>query len=173
MSMEPYQPEPDLVEAAIDFMPRLDIIVDRVIYPECPVYQYIASYTPLRPIHVYALAAHHGVHSLAVQASTYLLQLELHSLSDELTERMGVQYLMRLIRLHAVRSQALKDALLLGPLTHTAAEVDTCSFAQQQQAKRVWAFFCADPKWHFEPSELYNVPALFALHHSLTSHLCS
>lgn len=153
--MESNQPEPDAVEAAIDYMTRLDITVNSVIHTECWLHQYIVLYTPLRPLGVYAMAAHHGIHSLAVQASAYLLDLELSSVSDELTGRMGAQYLMKLIRLHAIRSKALRQALLVPPQAHPIVEVDSCGFAQQQKAKRIWAFFCAESKWHSNTRELF------------------
>lgn len=153
MSMGSYQPKPDVVEAAIDCMPHLGVTVCRLIHPECPLYQYILSYTPLQPVRVYAMAAQHGIHDLAVHASSYLLDLDLESVSDELAKRMGARYLMKLIILRGARAQALKEALFSVPLTQPAAEIDTCNFADQQKAKRVWAFFCADSRWHSDPSE--------------------
>jgi hypothetical protein len=158
MSMEPYRPGPDVVEAAVECMAPLGIIVNRVIYEECPLYQYILTYTPLRPVDVYAMAAHHGIHSLAVRASTYLLNLDLKAVSDELTVRMGPQYFMKLVRLHSTRFEALKAELLIEPLAHSPAQVDNCSFAQLQKAKQVWALFCAEPVWHFSPSRSFIAP---------------
>lgn len=153
MSMGSYQPEPAVVEAAIDRMPHLGITVCRLIHPECPLYQYILSYTPLQPVSVYAMAAHYGIHDLAVYASSYLLDLDPESVSDKLAEWMGARYFIKLISLRVVRGRVLKEALLHGPLAHPATEIDTCSFADQQKAKRVWAFFCANPKWYSDPSE--------------------
>lgn len=168
MSMEPYRPGPDVVEAAVERMTPLGIIVHKVIYDECPLYQYILSYTPLRPVDVYAMAAYHGIHSLAVRASTYLLNLDVEFVSDELIVRMGPQYFMKLVRLHSTRFQALKAELLIEPLAHPPVQVDNCSFAQQQKARQVWALFCAEPAWHFSPRKSFATPLYCHFVKSLT-----
>ncbi|KAF5326739.1 hypothetical protein D9619_004685 [Psilocybe cf. subviscida] len=136
MPLDTYRPGPDTVTAAIDIMPRLGVTVNRVVYPECALYKYILSYTPLRPLEVYALAAHHGVHSLAVYASSYLLNMEILTVPEDASARMGPIYFLKLVRLHMTRFDALKASLLVAPPAHPPAMVDRCTFEQQQQARQ-------------------------------------
>lgn len=157
MPLGAYQPGLDIVAAAIDHMPKLGITVNQVIYPECAMYQHIASYTPLRPLDVYAMAAHHDVHALAVHASSDLVNLDMRAISEDVSVRMGSLYLLKLIRLHAKRSEALKAQLFVALPAHPLARIDTCSFRQHQLAIQIWAQFCADPMWHTRPSTLINL----------------
>ncbi|KAF5326738.1 hypothetical protein D9619_004684 [Psilocybe cf. subviscida] len=162
MSLDAYRPGADTVAAAIDLMPRLGVTVNRVVYPGCALYEYIISYTPLQPLEVYALAAHHDVHLLAVHASAYLLNMEILTVSEDASTRMGALYFLKLIRLHMTRFDALKASLLVAPPAHPPAMVDRCTFGQQQQARQVWALFCSEPLWHTRPSTLIVLlPSLF------------
>ncbi|KAF5326740.1 hypothetical protein D9619_004686 [Psilocybe cf. subviscida] len=137
MSLDAYRPSPDTIATAIDIMPRLGVTVNRVVYPGCALYEYILTYTPIRPLEVYAMAAHHDVHSLAVYASAYLLNMEILSVSEDASTRMGPLYFLKLVRLHMARSDALKASLLVAPPAHPPAMVDRCTFGQQQQARQV------------------------------------
>lgn len=170
ISLDAYRPSPDTVAAAVDRMPGLGITVKQVIYPGCALYRHILSFAPLQPIEVYALAAHHDIHALAVQASSYLLNLDIQAVSEDNSVRMGPLYLLKLIRLHAIRFEALKAELLVALPTHAPARVDTCSFGQQQQTKQIWALFCAEPMWHTRQSTsdiLLSVGSFFADVYSL------
>jgi hypothetical protein len=173
MSLDAYRPSPDTVAAAVDHMPGLGITVKQVIYPGCALYRHILSFAPLQPIDVYALAAHHDIHALAVQASSYLLNLDIQAVSEDTSVRMGPLYLLKLIRLHAIRFEALKAELLVALPTHAPARVDTCSFGQQQQTKQIWALFCAEPMWHTRQIDLAVQAMEGTLHPMLEALTCT
>ncbi|KAF5326741.1 hypothetical protein D9619_004687 [Psilocybe cf. subviscida] len=154
MSLGAYRPSPEIVAASLDRMPSLGISVQQVIYPECAMYRHIVSYAPLQAIDVYTMAAHHGIHALAVHASSYLLHLDMQAIPEDVCVRMGPLYLLKLIRLHAKRFEALKAELFVFLPVHPPAKVDACSFRQQQYTKHIWALFCAEPMWHTRPIDL-------------------
>ncbi|KAF5328173.1 hypothetical protein D9619_013434 [Psilocybe cf. subviscida] len=152
ISPESYEPSADIIISSVDLMPGYAIMPEKVIFPGCVLYDYILGFMPLRPLDVYAMAAHHKIHPLAVHASSYLHSIDTHLIAEDVCIRIGPVYLTKLARLHVQRFTALKDALLLPPEMHPATP--NCTLKQQHDATRVWAHLCADPIWDTKPVDL-------------------
>ncbi|KAK1219037.1 hypothetical protein PQX77_018265 [Marasmius sp. AFHP31] len=85
---------------AIDHLPVYGIQASTYITPTSNLYEYLLSYAPLRPLDIYATAAHHNIIPLAVTVSSHTLSLDLSQLDERLCAKMGSMYLMRLFQLH-------------------------------------------------------------------------
>jgi hypothetical protein len=118
-------------------MPEYGLIPKELIAPEHPLYNLLLAHAPLRPLDIYALAGHHGIEELARPASSHLLGVSLHQVTDALGIRMGTTYLKRLFLLHRYRMDALKNVLLQPPRFHGLT--DLCSFEDQKRLTRAWA----------------------------------
>ena len=132
-----HQPKFDTVARAIDKMASLfGLVVKAVIRLGNEFYNYILTITPLHPLRVYALAAHHRIHSLAVKASAHLLSYPIGAISDEESERMGAIYLRKLFLLQMERKERL-IGLLFSPL-RPHASVPGCGPHEQKTLKGLW-----------------------------------
>ena len=151
LSPAPYSPTFEILSNAVDSMPTYSITPSTHIYPETPLYTLLLSYAPLCPLDVYALAAHHEVHSLAVLTSSHLLSYPLHTITDGQADRMGAVYLKRLMALHIDRLNALKDVLLKPPYPHPPTRV--CGFLSQRKLTREWSLVSANLAWEASPGE--------------------
>jgi len=158
ISLDNYEPNADAIISSIDLMASYGLQPEKIVLEGCALYDYILGFTPLRPLDVYATAGHHNIHPLAVHASSYLLGIDVHLITEELCIRMGPVYLTRLARLHVQRFNALKDALLLPPAMHGATP--DCTLQQQQDATRVWAYLCSDPIWDVKPGQSSSMSSL-------------
>ncbi|TFK73428.1 hypothetical protein BDN72DRAFT_894036 [Pluteus cervinus] len=133
-----------LVEAVCR-MPLYDISPSTHITRNTHLYFALLAYAPLYPLDLYALAGHFKIHDLAVATSSHLLSCSLSSITEEMAERIGTLYLMRLFNLHFTRCTALKDLLLAPPQLHPFTE--ECSFDDQKCLTRAWAFVSAYLAW--------------------------
>lgn len=135
--------------AAVDVMPYYGLLPKRIITPSHPTFSLLLAQAPLYPIDVFALAAHHEIHDLAVTCSSHLLSFSLPSLSDELATRIGAVYLKRLFFLHFGRMDALRRILLPPPHPHPATA--ECDFTEQKKLTRAWALAAAYLAWDARP----------------------
>lgn len=106
-------------------------------------------YAPTRSLDLYALAASHRVHELAVTTSPHLLSLSLPSITDEVAEKIGSFYLKKLFFLHLGRTDALKRLLQSPP--HPHIPTPTCRFEEQKGLTRAWALASAYIAWNAQP----------------------
>ncbi len=60
---------------------------------------------------IYALAASREFEDLAVAASPYTLRMSVNHIAAPLVDRMGLQYLLRLYKLHGNRTSRLRSLL--------------------------------------------------------------
>ncbi|KAF4622486.1 hypothetical protein D9613_009086 [Agrocybe pediades] len=146
---------PDLATliGAVDRMPLYTIPPKTVLVPTSPLYNLLLSQTPLYPLDIYALAAHHGLHQLAVSASSHLLSYDVGSITDDMALRMGAIYLKKLLLLHVGRFSALKAILLHPPHPHPPTR--QCNFQDQRQLTRAWALTSAYFAWESRPGMLH------------------
>lgn len=154
MSPESNRPDVDTLILAVDHMPLYSVTPDRVLRPTSALYNLILSAAPLRPLDVYALGAHHDIHSLAVAASSHLLAHDLSTISDAFAERMGALYLKKLMLLHVGRFDALKDILLHPPHPHPPSKA--CTFLDQKSLTRAWALVSAHLVWDARPGQSFT-----------------
>ena len=134
LSCANFQPSFDTIAHAIDKMASLlGLTVNAVIRPGKELYNYIFTLTPLQPLRIYALAAHHGIHDLAVNASAHLLSYPIEAIPDEETVRMGAIYLRKLCVLQTGRKERLVELLIPPPCSHPS--VPTCGFHEQKAVK--------------------------------------
>ena len=136
---------------AVRVLKTYGIPVGHFVVPDTPLYNHILSEMPRLPMEVYMMAAENKLEDLAVSSSSYLLSLQLPTVTDEMIDRMGSNYTRRLFMLHVDRVATLKR-LLLGPLE---LHVDTqeCGFLQQRELMREWAFATANMVWRIRPGE--------------------
>ncbi len=144
-----YRPGVGALVAAVDIMPKYGLSPGRHITPSTPLYALILSQAPTQPIAVYALAAAHDLHDLALPVSSHLLSFALHTLTAELTLRIGPVYLRRLYFLHLGRLEALKRLLLPAPYPHPPTR--SCDFAEQTKLSRAWRLASAYLAWDARP----------------------
>ncbi|RPD67354.1 hypothetical protein L226DRAFT_586493 [Lentinus tigrinus ALCF2SS1-7] len=144
-----YHPSIDTLIAAVDAMAHYGISPKQHISPSTPLYNLILSQAPMQPIVVYALAAAHDLYDLAVPVSSHLLSFTLHSLTDELSLRIGPLYMKRLFFLHLGRLDALKRLLLPPPHPHPPTQ--RCDFTEQKKLTRAWALASAYLAWDSRP----------------------
>ncbi|KAJ8095925.1 hypothetical protein PM082_015146 [Marasmius tenuissimus] len=83
--------------------------------PKSPLFQFLLTQSHTHPLHVYALAAYHGIEDLAIAVSSQTLSLDISDISEDLARRMGSRYLMRLFRLHLERVDVLQRLLATRP----------------------------------------------------------
>ena len=155
LSSAPYSPTFEILSNAVDSMPTYSITPRKHIHPETPLYTLLLSYAPLCPVDVYALAAHHKIHSLAVMTSSHLLSYPLHTITDSQADRMGALYLKKLMALHIDRLNALKDVLLKPPYPHPPTRV--CDFSSQRKLIRAWSLVSANLAWDARPGKTFLV----------------
>ena len=149
-----HSPDIDTLVKAVDRMPVYAISPETLIPTSSPMYDLLLSHAPIRPLDVYALAAHHGLTSLAVSASSHLLSYDLSSITDAMAERIGAVYLKKLLLLHVGRFSSLKTILLHPPLPHPPTR--QCAFEDQKKLTRAWALVSAYLAWDARPGMLYT-----------------
>jgi len=112
-------------------------------------YALLIARAPFAPLDVYVLAAKHDLRDLAVATSPHLLSFQLSTITDEIAQEMGPDYLRQLFFLHLGRMDALKRILLHPPQSHTPTS--SCSFISQQDLTRAWALASAQLVWDARP----------------------
>ena len=152
LSCATYQPTIDILAAAVDAMATYGLPPREHIAPSTPLYALILAQAPINPVIAYALAASHDLYSLAVPISSHLLPYPLHTLTDELAEKIGPVYLKRLFFLHLGRLDALRRLLLPPPHPHPSTE--DCDFADQKCLTRAWALASAYLAWDARPGRI-------------------
>ena len=130
---------------SVDRMPTYGISPQTLIHPLAPLYGLLLAHAPLRPLEIYALAAHHNIASLAVSASTHLLAYDLTTMSDDMAQRMGAIYLKKILTLQIDRQKSLKQILLHPP--HPHPPTDECGLKDQGKLTRTWALVSAYFVW--------------------------
>ncbi|KAG7091395.1 hypothetical protein E1B28_010432 [Marasmius oreades] len=140
------------VTGVIDKFPSFGIQPRKCITSKSRLFQYLLSCAPIYPLHIYALAAHHDMDDLAVAVSSHTLVRDLSEITDDLANRMGSRYLMRLFQLHLTRTQTLKNLLAtqLGLHTPTAR----CGFDGQRLLKQKWILAVAALLYAVKPGGL-------------------
>ena len=133
-----FHPTFDIIDRAVDKMSSIfDLVVNIVVRPGKELYIYLSTITPLQPLRVYALAAHHKIHGLAVNASAHLLSYPLEAIPDEESERIGGIYLRKLCLLQNGRKERLIELLISPPRPHPS--VPGCGLLEQKVVKALWA----------------------------------
>lgn len=135
-------PSLDLMDKSIDRMPVHGIKPPACIVSGCAVYRLLLTLAPSHPFRVYALAAFHELHDLAVDVSQYTLPLPLADVDDDRAVRMGAIYYKRLIALHFNRKQMLRDLVLFSPSSHPRTQ--TCGSNEYITMSRAWNLRVSD-----------------------------
>lgn len=149
LSPAKYSPSFEVLQDAVNCMPKYDIVPKMYIVPGSPVYDFLLATAPLTTIRLYALAAHHDLYELAVGASTHLLSFDLSQIKGDIAEFMGPRYLLRLMHLHLNRVNALKGMLLQVPYPHPPTP--ECGFEEQTSLSRAWALVSSYLAWDARP----------------------
>ncbi|KAK7040219.1 hypothetical protein VNI00_010025 [Paramarasmius palmivorus] len=132
-------PELDVLMRGIDLLPKYGIQPKSLVLPRTPVFDYVLSYAPTKPLEIYAFAASHDIYALAIQAPSYLLGIDLTAdVNMEMVEKMGGKYLLKLFILHLRRKEVLKGLLITVPDLHGPTEY--CGYEEQKQLKAQWTF---------------------------------
>ena len=133
-----HSPTVGTLDQAIDKMASLfGISVNTVICPGNEVYNYLLNIMPLQPLRIYALAAHHRIHTMAVRASSHLLSYPIGAISDEECLRMGAIYLRKLIILQMERKERLVELLFSPPRPHPS--IPGCGQGESKLVEALWA----------------------------------
>ncbi|KAF4618468.1 hypothetical protein D9613_009881 [Agrocybe pediades] len=145
-------PDIDTLVRAIDCMPQHGLIPSVLMQPSSsPLHDLVLSQAPLHPVKVYALAARHGLTELARRASAYLLQYDLKQITDEVAERIGPIYLLKVAVLQQHRFNSLKNILLKPPIFHPPTS--TCTLEDQRALTRIWSLASCQLAWEVRMGE--------------------
>ncbi|PIL23419.1 hypothetical protein GSI_14730 [Ganoderma sinense ZZ0214-1] len=144
-----YRPSIDTLIAAIDLMAKYGLPPLRHIAPSTSLYRLVLGQAPMQPVAVYALAAAHDLHDLALPVSSHLLSFTFRALTDDLAIRIGPVYLKRLFFMHLGRLDALKRLLRPAPYPHSPTS--TCGFRQQKKLAGAWMLASAALAWDARP----------------------
>ncbi|KAF5331995.1 hypothetical protein D9611_008983 [Ephemerocybe angulata] len=131
ISLEDPIPECDDLIEAIDALPKYDLEPRTVVRPGTAIYIYLLSHAPTRPLDIFALAAHHKLDSIAVEASKSLLDYPVESIEDEIAIRIGSHYLNRLFSLHRMRLEGMSWLMLKPPMFHGVPQANFLSRTPQ------------------------------------------
>ena len=142
-------PPVDVISKAVSALKRYGVTIKLFAAPDTCLYDLILARAPLHPIQLYALAAEHDLHDLAVAISPHLMSFNLATLTDEIATQMGPTYLKRLFFLHLGRNDALKRLLFTPPTLH--GPTPQCDFAEQKKLTRAWALAAAYLAWDARP----------------------
>ncbi|EJF59326.1 hypothetical protein DICSQDRAFT_65164 [Dichomitus squalens LYAD-421 SS1] len=145
LSCAHYRPNLETLLAAVNTMKLYGLPPTRFVRPSSVLYTLILAQAPIKPILVYATAAAHSLHDLAVAVSSYLLSYPLESLPDVLVVRMGPMYFTRLYILQVDRLRELKRILRPAPRLHPVT--DACTFENQKYLSRAWDLAAASIAW--------------------------
>lgn len=118
---------------AVDTIVKYGLSTHILIGQNKSIFSVLYAHTPLHPIDIYALAAHHGIEPLARLASGHLLSFALHTLSSYLVERMGSRYMKRLYFLQLNRILRLQDIISMPPDY-------TCCECKSDTMRSAWAW---------------------------------
>jgi hypothetical protein len=154
MSCIHYAPPFHVLIQAVSLLHVYGLHPSRCILPNKPLFTHLLSHAPLHPLDVYELASRFGLHDLAVTTSSHLLSFPLHTISDEVADRIGAVYLKRLFFLHLGRTEALKRALVAPPRPHPAT--DACDFQQQKRLARAWGLASGYLAWEARPGAYHT-----------------
>lgn len=138
----------DLI-TAVDALAFCGVSLREHAHRDTPLFQLLATHMAAAPIDVYALAASHNLHDMAVLSSSYTLDMRARDISEDQALRMGVHYLRRLIDLQLRRTGKLKELLRRPPTGHLPTE--TCSIASQERLARAWLMSGAYFLWDAVP----------------------
>lgn len=118
ISCEPYRPDKDTLVSAIGALAKYGVSLKLRVASGMPLYSLILDVVPDHPIDFYAVAAEHGLHNLALVASTYLGTFPVAQLSNEQTERIGPRYLRKLLVMLEERDDMVKRLIHTPPSPH-------------------------------------------------------
>jgi hypothetical protein len=150
----PYAPPLEVLSAGLQALVKYGVALERCTAPSHPLFACLQAAAPGSPLEVYALAATHGLHALAVAASAHLLSFPLASLTDDMADRIGPVYLKRLFLLHSTLEAAFKEMLHAPPVAHPP--VPACRLAEQQQLTKAWATASAYLAWDARPGASHS-----------------
>ncbi|TFK24353.1 hypothetical protein FA15DRAFT_687524 [Coprinopsis marcescibilis] len=145
LSCASYAPSFDLLEEAVDRMGFYNISPKTQIHPGRQLFSLLLTHAALLPLRIYAFAAHHQLHELAVRSSSYTLAFSVSQVTDAMARRMGAVYLKRLMFLHIDRQEVFKKIILQPPEMHPVTKA--CGFGDQKRLARAWALAAAYLVW--------------------------
>ncbi|EIW80462.1 hypothetical protein CONPUDRAFT_154491 [Coniophora puteana RWD-64-598 SS2] len=164
-----HSPAFESLAAAVETMPKYGLSPYTYVAPMTPLYSLFLMHAPLRALDLYALAAKHNLHDLAVPTSSHLLSLALPSLTEDIAEQIDAIYLKRLFVLHMSRTEALKR-ILKPPGPHPHAPTASCNFDDQKRVARAWLLASSYLAWNVTPGAIET--ALAPLQESVSCTLC-
>ncbi|KAL0955467.1 hypothetical protein HGRIS_001709 [Hohenbuehelia grisea] len=177
-----YAPSTNTLVEAVDLFPIYGLVAEMFIHPgvtptsptaqPTPLYTLLMTHSPVHPLVIYSLAAHHNLHALAVATSEHLLSTPLHSVTDQAATRMGPIYLKKLAFLHLGRAEALKRIVEAPPPVHAPTRL--CGADEQQRLSRAWMLAVAYLSWDARADVPVSMldSALRTLGDHLDCHLC-
>lgn len=132
--------------------------LDQYTSPPSPFYSALIAEAPSNPLEVFVVAAENKLDALAAVSSSFLLSLDISSISDAMAIRMGPIYLRNLVGLHDHRLSVLRGLLCDPPKPHS--DPSASSITGHKELQVAWymavAGFVGDlrPGEHREASQL-------------------
>ncbi|KAI0033088.1 hypothetical protein K488DRAFT_70142 [Vararia minispora EC-137] len=137
------------VIAAVDAMQTYGLSLQTFLAQGTPTYSLVLSVAPSCPLECYILAAKYRLEDLAVAVSTYTLLINLSTVTDTISMRIGPIYLKRLFFLHLGRFEALKRILRALPEAHPPRP--DCGVFESQHLQNAWTLAVGSLTWEPNP----------------------
>ncbi|RXW22398.1 hypothetical protein EST38_g3449 [Candolleomyces aberdarensis] len=137
--------------AAVDRMSEYGLDPKSMVCSRDPLYHLLLSHGALRPLTVYALAAHHNLEDLATHVSGYLLSHYAEEIDDQTSARIGAVYLKRFLMLVVTRPKELNQLLIQPPARHPPT--DRCGYKEQNGVTKAWSLGLVDIVAEMRPGE--------------------
>jgi hypothetical protein len=139
----------ETIAYGINSLPQYGVDPKQYIRPRSNMYGRLLTCAALYPLDVYTLAAQHGMHDLAVAASSHLLSVNLDIVRLESSGKIEPGYFRRLVQLLDERKSLLAKLIASEPSLHHPTK--GCGFLGQGALKTAWNRAVASLTWEAHP----------------------
>ena len=144
-----FRPTVVLMTAALRSLQNYYVSLDALLTPSHPMSNTILHLGIQSPLETFAMVASFKLEHLAIEVSKKLVSVPLHSLTDDLAEKMGPLYLRRLVFLHLGRIDRLKQLLMRPHSLHPVTK--DCYESDQKRLQNQWKALAVALTWNAQP----------------------
>lgn len=149
----PSRPTCETLRSTLQAVRKYRISPSRII-PKTPLFDGLVAQFSEDPLELYALGAENDIFELASHASEQLQGVPMNEITDEMANRIGPVYLIRLHSLRECRADVLRH--LLAPLPRSHEPDSQCGSIEAERMKMMWSNTALMLIANVEPSEFKN-----------------